>query len=94
MTVTLLATMKIQDKAALQNYRQKAGAALAKHGGSVVAAGPLSTSIEGDAIDADTAAIISFPDADAAQNWISDPELASVHALRNAAGKSSIMMIG
>jgi uncharacterized protein (DUF1330 family) len=94
MTVTLLATMKIQDKEILQSYRQKAGEALAKHGGSVVAAGALSNALEGSADFADTAAIISFPDADAAQNWISDPELAPTHALRNAAGKSSIMMIG
>ncbi len=94
MAVTLLAIMEIKDKEILQSYRQKAGEALARHGGSIVAAGPLSTSIEGDALDADTAAIISFPDAQATQNWISDPELAPVHALRNAAGKSSIMMIG
>lgn len=94
MAVTLLAIMKIKDMEILQNYRQKAGEALAKHRGSIIAAGPLSTSIEGDAINADTAAIISFPDKEAAQSWISDPELAPVHALRNAAGKSSIMMIG
>lgn len=94
MSVTLIATMKIKDTDILQSYRQKAGEALAKHGGSLIAAGPLKTVLEGDANIADTAAILSFPDAEAAQSWISDPELAPTHALRNAAGISSIVMIG
>ncbi len=94
MTVTLLATMKVENKETLQNYRLQAGKALAKHGGSLIAAGPTTNTLEGDCDFADTAAIISFPDAAAAQNWISDPELASVHALRNAAGKSTILVVG
>ena len=94
MSVTLVATMKIEDMETLTQYREKAGSALAKHGGSVIAAGPISRTLEGTELDADTAAILSFPDVVSADNWISDPELQPIHAKRNKAGKSTISMIG
>jgi uncharacterized protein (DUF1330 family) len=39
-------------------------------------------------------ALLSFPDAEAAKAWISDPELAPVHALRNQAGRSVVKLLG
>jgi len=94
MSVTLIATMKIEDKEMLGQYREKAGSALAKHGGSVIAAGPISRTLEGAQLGADTAAILSFPDIESSDNWINDPELQPIHAMRNKAGKSTVTLIG
>ena len=38
-------------------------------------------------------AILTFPDADAAQAWIADPDFAATHALRNAAGKGQVWLL-
>lgn len=94
MSVTLIALITVKDKEPLALYREKAGAALAKHGGSIVTAGPVTETIEGPKSDVSISAIISFPSSEAAHAWISDPELADVHALRNKAGLSQILLLG
>lgn len=93
MTTYAVALLKITDKEALGRYREKAADALAKHGGAVVAAGPGPEVLEGDAELANVIALLSFPDADAARAWRSDPDLAEVHALRNKAGASTVLVI-
>lgn len=86
--------LTINDKEPLAKYREVAGDALAKHGGALVSASPVITSLEGDLKPADMAAILSFPDKDSALGWINDPELADVHALRRACGESSTHLLG
>jgi uncharacterized protein (DUF1330 family) len=49
--------------------------------------------IEGEA-STQTVAILSFPEVENAHAWINDPELAPVHALRNAGDQSQIVMLG
>lgn len=83
----------VTDKEALGTYREKAPEALARHGGSVIAADPAPTVLETAGETPDIAALLSFPDAEAAQAWISDPELSEIHALRNKGGKSTIVVI-
>ncbi len=93
MSVTLIASAIVKDKDQLAAYRAEAGAALAKHGGSIVQAGPVVETIEGEA-STQTVAILSFPEVENAHAWINDPELAPVHALRNAGVQSQIVMLG
>lgn len=86
--------MTISNKDSLSAYREKAGDALAKHGGSVLSAAPSPTVFEGDISAPDMAAVLSFPDRDSALAWINDPELTDVHALRRGAGNSAIVLVG
>lgn len=86
--------LKITDKEPLAQYRDVAGAALAKHGGALVSASPEVTALEGDLELPNMAAILSFPTKEAALSWINDPELQDVHALRRASGQSSVHLVG
>ncbi|MCA9555260.1 MAG: DUF1330 domain-containing protein, partial [Myxococcales bacterium] len=63
------AQLSIRDRDTLGAYRAKAAEALARHGGTVVAAGP-ATLLEGDAPAPDTAAPLGFPHRAAALAWI------------------------
>lgn len=93
MTTHAIATMKITAPETLAAYREKAAAALARHGGSVLQASASLDLIEGGPDLPDMAALLAFPDRDAALAWINDPELASVHALRRGGGHSSIILL-
>jgi uncharacterized protein (DUF1330 family) len=85
--------MTIDNAASLAAYREKAGDALVKHGGALLAAAPSPTVLEGNLSAPGMAGVLSFPDRDAALGWINDPELADVHALRRGAGDSSIILL-
>ncbi len=88
------ASLTITNPTSLAAYREKAGAALALHGGKIEAATADSTAIDGGPAIPDVAALLSFPDKDAALGWINDPSLAEVHALRRDAGVSDIVLLG
>lgn len=95
MTTYVIAVNTIHDSEALARYRPKAGEALGKHGGQIVAAGPLTHALEGaPEAKPDIAAILSFPSAEAAQAWIGDTELEAVHAERRASGDTRVWMLG
>lgn len=93
MTVQALAMITVTDKETLGAYREKAAEALAKHGGSVVAADPDVTVLEAAGDTPNIAALLSFPSVDAAKAWREDPALADIHALRNKGGKSTIVVL-
>ena len=86
--------INITNPESLGQYREVAGAALQKHGGTVLTAGKDNVTIEGTHKAPDMAAILSFPDRAAAMAWINDPALASVHVLRRGAGDVSIIVVG
>lgn len=78
----------------LAAYRETAGQALAKHQGGVVASSPSQTVLEGGCEDLGAGVLLQFASAEDAKAWISDPALAEVHGLRNAAGRSTITLLG
>lgn len=86
--------MTITNKDSLMAYREKAGAALEKHGGKVEAASMEPTALDASLPLPTMAGVLSFPDRAAALAWINDPELADVHALRRGAGESTITLVG
>ncbi|QFT00840.1 hypothetical protein FIV06_25645 [Labrenzia sp. THAF191b] len=93
MSIQAIAMITVTDREALSAYREKAADALARHGGSVIAADPEPLVLEA-AIDApNMVALLSFPTPDAAKAWHRDPDLADVHALRNKGGKSTIVVL-
>lgn len=87
------AKLTVTNPEALANYRDQAGAALARHGGAVVQGSGAALAIDGTPDMPDVAAILSFPDKDSALGWINDPELADLHALRRSAGGSDIVLL-
>ncbi len=88
------AKLTITKPESLAEYREIAGPALAKHGGAVVAAAAEMTTLDGAPEIPDTAALLSFPDKEAAMAWINDPELKDTHGLRRSAGASEIVLLG
>ncbi|WP_270724996.1 DUF1330 domain-containing protein [Shimia sp. Alg240-R146] len=87
------AKLTVTNPEALAAYRDKAGEALARHGGKVEQASGATLAIDGTPDMPDVAAILSFPDKDSALGWINDPSLADVHALRRNAGGSDIVLL-
>ncbi len=88
------AKITVTNPEALVEYRDVANAALAKHGGKVESAAREFTVLDGAPDTPDVAALLSFPDRDAAIAWSTDPDLADVHALRRSAGASDILLLG
>ena len=87
-------TMNISNPASLDAYKEKAGEALSKHSGAVVAMARDTTILEGKVLQHDVTAILSFPDKAAALAWRQDPELAKTHALREGSGDTAILLLG
>ena len=94
MSVYAFAMLTVNNPEALAAYREVAGDALAKHGGSVVKAGPASERLDGNLDLPKALALLEFPNKEAAIAWRDDPELADVHALRQSAGGSDIFLQG
>jgi uncharacterized protein (DUF1330 family) len=88
------AMLTVTNPEKMAQYREKAGEALSKHGGKVEAASGALTVLDGTPDIPDVAALLSFPDAEAAHAWINDPTLVGVHELRRGAGASNIVMLG
>ena len=88
------AKLTVTNPDALNAYREKAGEALARHGGKVEHASAVATTLDGAPDLPDVAALLSFPDRDAALAWANDPELEDIHALRRSAGASDIVLMG
>ncbi|WP_394199384.1 DUF1330 domain-containing protein [Litoreibacter albidus] len=89
-----IAKLAVTNPDAIAKYREVTGAALAKHGGKVEAGTGEFTVLDGSPNVPSIAALLSFPDKDAAVAWANDPELADVHALRRDAGESDILLLG
>ena len=87
------AKLTVDNPAALDAYREKASEALARHGGKVEHATADTSVLDGKPDIPDVAALLSFPDRDAALAWANDPELKDVHALRRSAGASDILLL-
>lgn len=88
------AKLTVTDPEKLEAYRPLAGEALARHGGKIEVATRDTVAIDGRPDLPDVAALLSFPDRDAALAWINDPDLADIHALRRGAGASDIVLLG
>ena len=88
------AMLTVTNPDALVEYRDVAGAALAQHGGKVESAAREFTVLDGAPEAPNVAALLSFPNKEAAIAWSTDPNLADVHALRRSAGASDILLLG
>lgn len=83
----------LEDVEKMAVYREKAGAALQKHGAKPLVSTPSQRVLEGRRDETGIGVILEFESAEAAKAWIEDPELQEVHALRRAAGQCAITLL-
>lgn len=91
MTTHVVVQLTIINPDALGEYRAVAAGAVAKHGGKVIAAGPGEVLADGGGTS--TCVVLTFPDDASARLWVSDPELAPIHALRDKGARSTIVIV-
>ncbi|MEO8530766.1 MAG: DUF1330 domain-containing protein [Deltaproteobacteria bacterium] len=93
MTQYVLIQLDPTDETMLAKYREHAGSAAAKHGGHQVGGGAGSETVEDNGLDARLSVLAKFPDANSARNWLADPDLAPVHAMRRQGAKTVIQIL-
>lgn len=93
MTVYCIGQAKNIDTQALQEYGKHAGAALTKHDGALVSKSTTPKALDGTTDANDLMVILSFPSEEAALAWRNDPELASVHELRNSSANWTLQLL-
>lgn len=84
--------LEITDPAVFDEYRKVGGPAVAKYGGKALSAGRAETLYQAE-VGTHPSVLLEFPDETAARGWLSDPELAEVHALRNRAARATVTLL-
>ena len=92
MTHYAIVTMVVNDGEKLKEYQAVGGPAVAKHGGRPIAGGPETEAIQSFQSPV-KGVVLEFPSAENITEWLDDPELADVHALRNAAADVTILSL-
>lgn len=82
----------VKDQEALAEYFKVGAAAVAKHEGRAFAGGP-GTKVLQAPNELSKGVVLEFPSAQHAENWLSDPELADVHALRDRGADVTILSL-
>jgi uncharacterized protein (DUF1330 family) len=87
-----LVTMVIKNDEKLAQYLAVGGPAVAKHSGRPIAGGPAAEALQ-QPHGTTRGVVLEFPAADNIAAWLHDPELADVHALRDAAADVTILSL-
>lgn len=92
MTHYALVTLVVKDAEKLAEYYAVGGPAVAKHKGKPIAGGPGTMALQ-QPHGPTKGVVLQFPSADHITQWLEDPELAEVHALRDAAADVTILSL-
>lgn len=92
MTHFALVTLVVKDAEKLAEYYAMGGPAVAKHEGRPIAGGPNTRALE-EPHGPTRGVVLQFPSEDHITQWLEDPELEEVHALRNAAADVTILSL-
>jgi uncharacterized protein (DUF1330 family) len=84
--------LQVTDSAKMDEYRQKVGATIDKHGGRVVVAGGKFEVVEGSAKPT-FPVILEFPSLEAAKGWYDSEEYRPLKALRLAAARTNGVLV-
>ena len=93
MTVYLIADVKVTDPAWLPAYAEKVHEIVHSHGGRYLSRSGNVTALEGAAPDVSLVALISFPTATAARDFLADPHYAPFATARRNGSDSRLRMI-
>ncbi|MGH1480672.1 MAG: DUF1330 domain-containing protein [Geminicoccales bacterium] len=90
MTHYAIVTLVVKDPAKLSEYQAVGGPAVAKHGGKAIAGGAKTQALQ-QPHGPTMGVVLIFPSEGHISAWLEDPELAEVHALRNAAADVTVL---
>lgn len=93
MAAFLIAIVKVTDEAWIPDYAAKVHDLAAKHGGRYLSRSGDIRTLEGDDLDATLIALIQFPDRDALQAFVDDPEYAPFAKARQDGSVSNFYAI-
>ncbi len=91
MAVYVIADIEILDPPLFEEYRQKAPATIAAHGGRYVARGGSTEVLEGS-WSPRRCVILEFPDMERFRSWWDSPEYAVLRALRQRAATGNFVV--
>jgi len=90
----VISDVSVRDAAAIQTYRVRAAASIARYGGRYLARGGAVTSLEGS-WRPEAIILVEFPDAEQARAWYHSPEYAAALDIRDQAlGRDLILVEG
>lgn len=92
MSAYLIATMDVHDSDGYEEYREKVPALIVKHGGNYIVRGGPAEVVEGS-WPAGRIVVLEFPDYDAGQAFIADPDYRPVAAIRHRTAASHIWLV-
>lgn len=92
MTAYMIVDLDVHDPATYQDYREKAPAFVAKHGGRYLARGGDFEVIEGD-WKPHRLVIFQFPNREAIRNLFADPEYRKVAEIRFRSAKTIVVAV-
>ncbi len=93
MTHYLVAQIKVHDDQWIPDYAVNVLDILAKHGGKYLSRSNNITVVEGNPLDLDLLAILSFPDMQSLQSFLSDPDYAPLAKSRQAGSHSRFLAV-
>ncbi len=93
MTVYLMAEVKVTDESWIPNYAGNVHNIVKKHGGKYLSRSGNIVTLEGEKNDATLVAIISFPSAQAMENFMNDPDYEPYGNSRRAGSISRLYSI-
>ena len=88
----VIVTLVVKDQEKLADYLAVGGPAVTKHDGRAFAGGP-QTQVLQQPHGMTKGVVLEFPSADHVTAWLEDPELADVHALREAAADVTMLSL-
>lgn len=93
MAVYLIADIKVTDDSWIPKYASSVHNIVRKHGGSYLARSANVKTLEGEPLDTTLIALLKFPDNEAVEAFISDPEYAPHGQARQAGSDSRFQLI-
>lgn len=92
MAAYLISDVSARDPAALEIYRTRAAASIARYGGRYLVRGGAIEPLEGDWRPR-MIVVVEFPDVDRARAWYRSPEYAEALAVRDAALSRKLILL-
>lgn len=92
MPAYFIAEVEVTDPDGYEPYKPLAAASIAAHGGSYLARGGATVSLEGAPV-AGRVVVLQFPDLEAAQGWYHSAQYQEALPLRQAASKGRVFMV-
>jgi uncharacterized protein (DUF1330 family) len=92
MAAYVILDVEITDRAAYEDYKTRAGAALARYGGRFLVRGGTAEVVEGEWTP-NRIVVLEFESADRARQWYASPEYAEAKEIRLAASRGNMILV-